>query len=403
MSISGLVVTENFEENTGDNRESKVLPIFQVVRFPNDVCSGQSRNGTCYTAEECSNKNGLNSGSCASGFGVCCIISLSCGGTTSENSSYIVQGLTTTAPASPCTYKICPCSTDICRIRYDMTTMVLAGPAGPSTTSVYAADPQTLDNVGTGDCTTDQFNVASPGAMGSPIICGKNSGQHIFIDSDGSSCHNVNINVGGTTSTSRQWDIFVTQYTCGQEDLGGPPGCLQYFTGDTGLVKSFNYDPSNTATAAAALDTIHLQNQHYQICVRRETGMCYICWASWSTTPGSFGIGPADAAGDKGVVAACTLDFVFIPHGTTAAIAAITTPNLGLANRFCGRHLSTATASTAEETICSRVYPFRIGVHFNDSEMCAADDTHMCEVNVAAAGNPGGILGFALGYKQQSC
>ena len=27
-----------------------VLPIFQVVRFPNDVCTGTSRNGTCYTA-----------------------------------------------------------------------------------------------------------------------------------------------------------------------------------------------------------------------------------------------------------------------------------------------------------------------------------------------------------------
>ena len=27
-----------------------VLPIFQVVKFPNDVCSGGSRNGTCFTA-----------------------------------------------------------------------------------------------------------------------------------------------------------------------------------------------------------------------------------------------------------------------------------------------------------------------------------------------------------------
>ena len=27
-----------------------VLPIFQVVRFPNDVCTGTTRNGTCFTA-----------------------------------------------------------------------------------------------------------------------------------------------------------------------------------------------------------------------------------------------------------------------------------------------------------------------------------------------------------------
>ena len=36
------------------------------IRFPNDVCTGtSSRNGTCYTEVECSNKGGLNSGSCS--------------------------------------------------------------------------------------------------------------------------------------------------------------------------------------------------------------------------------------------------------------------------------------------------------------------------------------------------
>ena len=53
-------------------------------------------------------------------------VSLSCGGTTANNNSYIVQTSTTSAPATPCTYEICPCSTDICRIRYDFTTHVLA-------------------------------------------------------------------------------------------------------------------------------------------------------------------------------------------------------------------------------------------------------------------------------------
>ena len=54
------------------------------------------------------------------------LVTLSCGGTTSDNNTYIVQASTTTAPASPCTYKVCPCSSDICRIRYDFTTNVLA-------------------------------------------------------------------------------------------------------------------------------------------------------------------------------------------------------------------------------------------------------------------------------------
>ena len=30
-------------------------------------------NGTCYTAEECSNRDGVESGTCADGFGVCCV------------------------------------------------------------------------------------------------------------------------------------------------------------------------------------------------------------------------------------------------------------------------------------------------------------------------------------------
>ena len=55
-------------------------------------------------------------------------VSLSCGGSSSENNTYIVQTATTSAPATPCTYKICPCSTDICRIRYEFTTNVLADP-----------------------------------------------------------------------------------------------------------------------------------------------------------------------------------------------------------------------------------------------------------------------------------
>ena len=45
--------------------------------------------------------------------------------------------------------------------------------------------------------------------------------------------------------------------------------------------------------------------------------MCYICWASWTTTPGSFGISVSQGDDDESLVAAdCTADFVnvsFIP------------------------------------------------------------------------------------------
>ncbi len=42
-------------------------------RFPNNACAGATRNGTCYTEAECSARGGTNSGSCAAGFGVCCV------------------------------------------------------------------------------------------------------------------------------------------------------------------------------------------------------------------------------------------------------------------------------------------------------------------------------------------
>ena len=30
----------------------------------------------------------------------------------------------------------------------------------------------------TGDCATDQFSITAPGAIGSPVICGTNTGYH---------------------------------------------------------------------------------------------------------------------------------------------------------------------------------------------------------------------------------
>ena len=111
---------------------------------------------TSFFREECSGKGGTNDGSCASGFGVCCkcksdikyqnrnanhkfvAVEEACGSSKSENNTILglltnyvfytyiyfknisVQASVTTL-ASPCTYTVCPCSSNICRIRYDFT------------------------------------------------------------------------------------------------------------------------------------------------------------------------------------------------------------------------------------------------------------------------------------------
>ena len=50
-----------------------------------------NRNGTCFTATECTDNSGTASGNCASGFGICCLFTISgtTGLTVSQNNTYI--------------------------------------------------------------------------------------------------------------------------------------------------------------------------------------------------------------------------------------------------------------------------------------------------------------------------
>ena len=60
-----------------------------MINFKNEECeSGTGLNGTCYSESDCTNLGGTGSGSCASGFGVCCLITQTCGGSTDKNNTY---------------------------------------------------------------------------------------------------------------------------------------------------------------------------------------------------------------------------------------------------------------------------------------------------------------------------
>ena len=141
----------------------------------------------------------------------------------------------------------------------------------------------------------------------------------MILDSAGTECQTVNFNIGASTTTTRSWDIYVKQYTCAEEDIGGPPGCLQYYTGTTGLVKTFGYLTSNSATATSS-STAHLQNQNYEVCVRRAGGYCYICWASWNSiaASASFGLSTTTIDGIKSAVGTeCFRDYVTVSQSFT--------------------------------------------------------------------------------------
>merc|ERR1712226_751919 len=188
-----------------EERDPKLFPIFQVVKFGNNECnSGGTRNGTCYTQQECTAKGGTSSGSCASGYGVCCVMTMECGTTSNMNNTYLVQeAITDPTGKMPCTYKVCKCGDDICRIRLDFTSFSISGPSTVTTALAGASH---------GDCTTDSFTVTSPGNQMPPVICGQNTGQHMILDAS-DMCHELSFNLAG--SQSRSWDIKVTQFTCG--------------------------------------------------------------------------------------------------------------------------------------------------------------------------------------------
>ena len=43
----------------------------------------------------------------------------------------------------------------------------------------------------------------------------------VDADSKANTCHTALFNIGGTTSTSRYWNILVTHYACGDTDKSG--------------------------------------------------------------------------------------------------------------------------------------------------------------------------------------
>merc|ERR1712038_1936911 len=188
FAFLAIISSAHCEESNRDARFS----IFQIIKFANEPCQG-----------------GTDSGSCADGFGVCCSIVLTEGGSSSLNQSYMVQTATTTPTTGTMQYTICPCSSDVCRIRFDLTSFMLAGPYLPATPN---AGVESDDAFATGDCLTDTFSISGPNG-GTPVICGTNDGQHMIVDTDGSSCVTVNFGIGGG-SDSRNWDIMTTQYRC---------------------------------------------------------------------------------------------------------------------------------------------------------------------------------------------
>jgi len=372
-------------------RNGKVLPVFQVVRFPNDPCviAGGTKNGTCYTAEECSSKGGTNGGSCASGFGVCCTFTIGCGASSSENCTYFEVS---TAPLGSCIGKICKCNSNICQMRLDFTNFVITGPSTNTNSVMNAVGGANGGATGKdvslrGNCFTDVFTVSSSSV---PTLCGTLTGDHLYFDAS-EDCHDLNFSVGQTgigvtAATTRSFNIKVSQIDCNSEQLA-PDGCLQYITGttSTGIIKTFNYD-----------QTHHLANQFQQICFRQERGNCRICFSAdtladvqlgGKNTKGMIKNSYCCGYGEDGMKDTASPDCILIPGAEKADDAAMVEDCMGggMAGLVTVDNMNGAAMS---KTICSKDAPFRIAFKSDATEQIVGDKTS---------------TGFKLRYWQMTC
>jgi len=402
-------------------REAKALSVFNVVKFPNSACGASNGyNGTCYTSSECSSLGGTASGTCASSFGVCCVFSIACGGSSSANNSYaVISSYSTSTDKDPCTYTFCPTNTDVCKLRIDFDTMVLTAPA--TVTSAVAAVSLTV-----GDCIYDSLTVSNPGGAVPPTICGYNTGQHMYVPAS-TQCNQINIDIDTlTTTTTRKWQIKVTQYECGNM-MAPEQDCLQYHTASTGTIASFNWD---TSASSVASSQTHLSSQYYDICIRRARSYCSVCFTPYIATvaspfsTGSFGLsatgpGPALASSQGSLCTGITtlnpavasnsgfgdyLDIVALQPGTG------TTGTLNT-NRICGTVFNAASPTAVHATACSWAVPFKVGVHFDADDAINAPPApayNFVENDVTgttgiSAGAGYGYSGFYLSYWQNTC
>ena len=157
------------------------------------------------------------------------MFSISCGGSSSANNSYaIMTSYSVSSDSDPCTYTFCKTGSDVCKLRIDFDTMVLAD---PHTTTTYGLTVGSIY----GDCMTDTLTVSNPGGPIPPTICGYNTGQHMWVPAS-DSCNAINIDIDtGSTTTTRKWQIKVTQYECGNM-MAPDQDCLQYHTASTGSI-----------------------------------------------------------------------------------------------------------------------------------------------------------------------
>jgi len=375
---------------TNNIRDGKVFSLFSIVQFPNDQCTTTSTEftlGTCYSQAECSSNGGTAYGNCAAGFGVCCVVVTStCGTTINKNCTYITNpnfpsSYTTTGT---CTFTVSKMSSDICQLRLDFATLEIV----VSTASGTAGK---CGSTSGGTTISDALTVAGQTGRNPPVICGKSTGHHMYVETGTSSTDTVSIPFAltATTGASRKWNIKVSQIAC-DAAWRCDEGCTQCFTGANGNVQSYGFGTAQ-----------FLYSQQYSACFRQELGYCSIQFRESSiTSPDPFDLDNAIAA-DEGESTAdsCLSGHIKIPGGSLmgagdmsgGAPPGTATLNGGVSAQYCGECLCPDATSTAPGVITTSTAPFRLNV----LTTAIAQYTNQAPTHTAA--------GFSLDYTLVGC
>ncbi|XP_058792293.1 uncharacterized protein LOC131664866 isoform X3 [Phymastichus coffea] len=268
------------------HRYKRFFPLFSVIRFPNSQCTASnSFNGTCYTRRECFAQGGTALGSCANGFGVCCVFQKSCGATTSANNTYFINPSypTTFDGGDRCMLMVQKYSANVCQLRLDFLDFSLAQPTSE------------------GICDYDLLSV-SGGSSRVPRICGENSDQHVYVDYDGLNPIAISIDASSEYSFKRRWNIRVQQIAC----------------------------DSATKDATIPIGTREMADLNYGACVRLASGYCSLKWSLIEEN--SFSISGNGTSGTATFGSNCITDYIIIPNAAevNTSISTLT------ADRFCG-------------------------------------------------------------------
>ncbi|XP_040564296.1 uncharacterized protein [Lepeophtheirus salmonis] len=351
------------------SRKGRFFNLFTVVRFLNLPClTSTGRNGTCFADTDCEDQGGVIDGVCASGYGVCCRFTRECGEKISENGTIFKNPISN---QRFCNIIVQRASSDICQIKLDFEVFEMLGPNF------------------NGECDKDFLAINNEDKI--PRMCGSNTGEHIIIPATSESLPiqlAVILDTTVTIQDERVWKIRIHQYECTHPTIA-PTGCLQYYVGFSGHIKSFNYRAKSSSQ--------HLWKQSYSICIRVEDGYCGITYSQLEADPYSFTLssnGSNSPSMDNGAVVGergCRTDYITIPGGSGMQNKAATL----LRDRYCGTALgycflevdTSGNCLIKSGPVVTFSMPFIIGVQTDSYEGIYEGHNH----------------GFSLNYHQLPC